>query len=1251
MSDYRLSELLDLTIMQKMADAHYQAAGMPIGIIDALDGSILVGSGWQDICVKFHRAYPDSLRRCQESDDFIKGRLVEGEACQYKCKNGLWDIGIPIVVARRHLATMFLGQFFYEGEAPDRGFFINLAHELSFDVDEYLAALDRVPVFSREKVHDIVEYDKALVRFISDLGEHALSKIKADKIIRENERRFYAIFDQSYQLLWSISIDGRVLEVNKTALKVGGVEEVDVIGKPFWETSWWAHSPVLQEKLRLAVQQVANGEVIRFEATYPATDGSLYYFDFSLKPIIDEAGKVVLLIGDGQNITERKRAEEELSDNSRFFENMDRVNRAMQGTNDLDQMMSNVLDVLLSIFDCDRAWLVYPCDPEAASWRVSMERNRPDYPGALDMGVDEVPMDSDVVKVFQTMRASSEPVTFGHGSDQPLVGEVPERLREQSQIAITLYPKVGKPWLFGLHQCSYQRVWRLEEKKLIQEIGRRLTDGLTSLLAYRELHDSEELYHSLFDNMLNGFAYCRMIFDQGRPKDFICLEVNNAFESLTGLKNVIGKKVSEVIPGIQESDPELFEILGRVASTGNPERSEIYVKALEQWLAISVYNPGEECFTVVFDVITEHKRSEEKLMSQMEFVTTLLDTIPNPVFYKDCQGRYISCNRAFEQFYGMLREEIAGKTVYEIAPKEIADEYRRKDDELFVHPGTQTYEWAVQSADGVRHDVIYHKATFDGPDGSVAGLVGVVVDITERKRMEQSICESEGRLRTLLQTIPDLIWLKDAQGVYLACNTIFERFFGAKEEDIVGKTDYDFVEKDLADFFREQDRKAVAAGKPSSNEEWITFADDGHRAFLDTVKTPMFDVEGKLVGVLGIARDITERKRAEEEKAKLEGQLQQAQKMESVGRLAGGVAHDFNNMLNVIIGYTELSLSRVDTANPLFAALQEIRKAAERSADLTRQLLAFARKQTIAPRVIDLNVTVESILKMLRRLIGEDIDLAWLPGAKVWALKVDPSQIDQILANLCVNARDAVAGPGRVTIETGNATFDEAYCAGKLGSASGDYVMLAVSDDGHGMDKETMDNIFEPFFTTKGIGRGTGLGLATVYGIVKQNKGFINVYSEPGHGTTFKIYLPRHAAETEQMEEESPATPTARGHETILLVEDEPTILYLAKLMLESFGYRVLAASTPGEAIQMAKEHADEINLLMVDVVMPEMNGPDLAKYLLSLYPGLRCLFMSGYTANIIAHRGVLDEGVSFIQKPFSMQALAAKVREALDNQ
>lgn len=388
---------------------------------------------------------------------------------------------------------------------------------------------------------------------------------------------------------------------------------------------------------------------------------------------------------------------------------------------------------------------------------------------------------------------------------------------------------------------------------------------------------------------------------------------------------------------------------------------------------------------------------------------------------------------------------------------------------------------------------------------------------------------------------------------------------------------------------------------------------------------------------------------SERKRQSLEAQLHQAQKMESVGRLAGGVAHDFNNMLSVIMGYTEMALARMDSNDPLREYLKEIYTASRRSADLTRQLLAFARKQTIAPRVLDLNDVVEGSLKMLRRLIGEDIDLAWMPGRDLWPINVDPSQIDQILANLCVNARDAIKSAGKIIIETGTRHFDQDYCADYADCVPGDYVLLTVSDDGCGMDEETQEHLFEPFFTTKGVGEGTGLGLATVYGIVKQNNGFVNVYSEPGQGSTFKIYLPRHKAAMEQMTTEDAADSYARGSETVLLVEDERSILTMARKMLEQLGYTVLTANTPSAALRLADDYQGEIHLLVTDLVMPEMNGRVLAERLHAIYPSVKILFMSGYSASTIAHRGVLEEGVHFIQKPFLKKDLAAKMRETLD--
>lgn len=404
-----------------------------------------------------------------------------------------------------------------------------------------------------------------------------------------------------------------------------------------------------------------------------------------------------------------------------------------------------------------------------------------------------------------------------------------------------------------------------------------------------------------------------------------------------------------------------------------------------------------------------------------------------------------------------------------------------------------------------------------------------------------------------------------------------------------------------------------------------------------------------IIVIVDLIGRIIERKNAEDNNKKLESQLQQAQKMESVGRLAGGVAHDFNNALSVIISTTELALDDVDPTGQLHEDLNEIFMAGKRAADITRQLLAFARKQTIAPKILDLNESVKSMLKMLRRLIGEDIDLIWMPGKTLWSVKMDPSQIDQILANLCVNARDAIEGVGKLTIELRNVTFTEDYSADYEGFVQGEFVQLTVSDNGCGMNKEILSKIFEPFFTTKDVDKGTGLGLAMVYGIVKQNNGFINVYSEPDKGTSIKIYLTKHEDKAVEIHKEShEEIPTSQG-ETILVVEDDPPILKIMQKILEGLGYTVLTSGAPEKTMDIVKEYTGKIHLLITDVIMPKMNGIDLVEQLQPICPDFKYIFMSGYTADAIVTQGVLDKGVNFIQKPFSRRDLAEIVRKVLD--
>ena len=496
--------------------------------------------------------------------------------------------------------------------------------------------------------------------------------------------------------------------------------------------------------------------------------------------------------------------------------------------------------------------------------------------------------------------------------------------------------------------------------------------------------------------------------------------------------------------------------------------------------------------------------------------------------------------------------------------------------------------------------------------------------------------ESEDRNRAMLNALPDMMFLFSEDGTFLDYHAPDSQLLKAPPEAFMGHNIKELFPCSISEITMEQIKNIIKTGKNAHYSYELPIGEET-RSF-ESRMVPCGDNN-----FLAIVHEVTNLKSAEKEKENLQNQLIQAQKMEAVGRLAGGVAHDFNNMLSVIMGHSEMILEQLDDSSPLFSSLNEIKKAAGRSADLTRQLLAFARKQAVAPEIIDLDKAVERMLKMLRRLIGEDIDLIWKPSETHGSIKIDKSQVDQIMANLCINARDAISGTGTISISTENIYFNNNDCLSVPGIRPGNYIILSVSDSGCGMDKETLSNIFEPFFTTKEREKGTGLGLATVYGIIKQNNGFINVKSTPGEGSEFRIYLPEYEKKIKEKQKENCCS-SEINRATILLVEDETEILEITRMMLEYTGYKVLPPNTPEEAIITATGYQEKIDILLTDVIMPEMNGRELKENIEKLYPGLKCLFMSGYTSDIIAPHGIMDKNVNFIQKPFSMRDLNEKI-------
>ena len=757
--------------------------------------------------------------------------------------------------------------------------------------------------------------------------------------------------------------------------------------------------------------------------------------------------------------------------------------------------------------------------------------------------------------------------------------------------------------------------------------------------AEQALREGEQRYRELFE----ANPHPMWVYDL---ETLAFLAVNDAAIEKYGYTKdeFLGLTIKDIRPA--KEVPALLDSIGHVegrSRTTGPWRHqlrsgrEILVEITSHPLTFA----GRAARVVMANDVTGRLAAEREIRQLSQAV----EHSPASVVITDRQGLIEYVNPKFTRVTGYSRTEVIGQTPRILKSGEMSqDEYRRLW-QTISSGGTWQGEFHNRKKSGELYWEYASISPIIDAGGAVTHFVAVKEDITARKEAQLALQQSEEKFREFFMTSRDCVFITTPAGAFVDFNDATLPLLGFERRADLARQRVQDLYASPAD--RENLMQLI--GAQGYVQDYPVTLRRASGTFVDVLVTTssLRNADGSVRAMVGTIRDISERKRADEDRQRLEAQLQQAQKMDAVGRLAGGVAHDFNNMLNVIIGYSDMLMERLPADDPSLDDLREIRHAATRSADLTGQLLAFARRQTVAPKVLDLNVVIGERAKMLCRLIGEEIAFSVVPGADLWAVSIDPSQLDQILANLSVNSRDAIGGVGSIVITTKNAHLDAAYGAQHPGFEVGDFVQLTLSDTGCGMDRETLDRIFEPFFTTKEPGKGTGLGLATIYGIVKQNGGFINVDSEPGRGTTFTIYLPRHdsAAADEQESEDRLLT----GSETILVVEDEAQILRMCQRVLESAGYRVLAAASPVSALVLAEQHPGPIHLLLSDVVMPDMNGKQLQARIEAAVPGLRTVFMSGYTADVVAHRGVLDAGIRFLQKPFSPRDLTRRVREALD--
>lgn len=654
------------------------------------------------------------------------------------------------------------------------------------------------------------------------------------------------------------------------------------------------------------------------------------------------------------------------------------------------------------------------------------------------------------------------------------------------------------------------------------------------------------------------------------------------------------------------------------------------------FLSLQPTEVGGRTFIVAVALdISEHVKEQSELRLRM----TAMEAVGDAIVITDRDGTIQWVNTAFTKLTGYSKREAVGRNPRILKSGVQTEQFYRELWDTILSGNIWRGTVVNKRKDGTFYSESMSITPVRDEKNLISNFVAVKRDVTENIKAIEVLRESEEKFRVLAEYTPAAIWIHNVEK-FLYVNPSAERITGYTADELYQINPLSLVHPDFKAMVAERARQRISGEEVPSHYEYKIITKSGDERWIDFSGARM-EYRGRPV-IIASAYDITESK-------KLQEQFFQAQKLEGLGRLAGGVAHDFNNMLGVIIGYADLVMRKIKREDPLYHYLELIGSAAKRGADLTKQLLAFARKEIISPKILNPNTAIQSISEMLRRLIGENIKFEFIPGVDVWNIRIDPAQFDQILVNLATNAKDAIDDVGTVTIETFNTTLDHVYVKDHIDFQIGEYVVISVTDTGKGMNKEILQKIYEPFFTTKPKGQGTGLGLSTVYGIVKQNGGSINVYSEVGQGTTFKIYLPRYVGDAEKIESTSNSE-LFFGTETILIVEDQPNLLELAKNSLEICGYKVLTALSPGEAILLCEAYQGDIDLLLTDVVMPVMNGRELSERIKAMRQNVKTLFMSGYTANVIVHRGVIEEGINFIQKPFTPVSLARKVREVLDS-
>lgn len=1076
---------------------------------------------------------------------------------------------------------------------------------------------------------------------------------KAELTLRDSEERFRKLFESS-PIPIILARKGYILYANHAFQQALGLHPKEsVIGRYVLDFI----APQDHDRIADYIARRASGLEApeSYECHGIREDGTLLTYEINVSDVELPDGKASLAFF--RDVTRHKQLQKEILQKDALLESIAFAAQEFLVSPEWEQRMEAILERVGQSAQVSRVY-IFQChnhDTKPLLFSQRFEWCHPSVKPQID-NPELQKLDLEQAGFHRWIEALSQgQILYGHVRHFPQSEQ--ELLWAQDIHSIVIAPIFleKKLWGFiGFDQCYTERNWSETELDLLKAVANLFATAIETKQSEQRLRQSEERYKTLIETSQDGISLLTLdgtiVFCNERKAKMIGF---NCPYELTGqwAFQFLTEKSREMI----------LSHLPEMIQAGHVDNIEAEVARRDGSIFQAEFNGSvlydtngrPEYIMYTMRDISRRKEAEEQLMtSQRElkrhlaFMESLLNAIPTPVFFKDKHGRYIGCNQAFTELTGQTIEMIRGKTVYDLWSPELAAIYDQKDKELMDNPSHQVYEFIVKDLYGHNRDVIFAQDIYRDETGEVAGIVGAFMDISERKKIENDLLKSEEKYRQLIEHSNDAIYLMFNRRYEIVNKKFLDLFEITLDEvqhpnfnllHLVSPKSRPFIEERL---------KQIESGEyPKPQFTFTALNRSGKEIELEASVSYIPYRNG--TAVQGILRDVTERN-------KIELQLRQAQKMEAVGQLAAGVAHDFNNILTIISGYCSLML--IDPLLPQSYAekITEIKKAGERAQFLTNQLLAFSRKQVVNPELLDINKLIRDSMKMITRLIGEDIHIHLNLQEPVPLIMADPIQIDQILINLLVNARDAIyerkdpQAKKIITIETCETVIDRSMVFNPSPDDNMRRLQLTIGDTGIGMDEATRQKIFEPFFTTKEIGRGTGLGLATVYGIIRQNQASIHVYSEPRIGTTFKILWPVSAEKPSSAESVVSETHLPKGHETVLLVEDNEPVRKMSCRILENLGYTVIPAKNGDEALLLFRQHQDTVDLLFTDLVMPGMSGRELADAIHQIRPELPVIFTSGYTDDQIVHRGVIKDQMIYLQKPFNIQLLAETIYRTL---